>query len=141
MLWPSRGHTYLGVLTGRLSMHASAANASSSTRIRITLKTKDVPRRAELRRYVKRRMATSFGRFEHRIRQLTVWLEDVNGPRGGVDTRCRMDIQFRPSGRISVSALAIDEYAATATAADRAREIVDRRVKKVRTRRRQPSRS
>ena len=71
------------------------------------------------------------------MRTIRVWLEDVNGPRGGVDIRCRIEVHFRPRGSINVSALAIDEYAATAGAAARARELVDRRVKRVRSRRRE----
>jgi hypothetical protein len=75
------------------------------------------------------------------VRKIDVWLEDVNGPRGGLDIRCRIDIEFRPRGIISVTALAIDEFAAAAKAAARAREIVDRRIKKLRTQRRQLGRT
>jgi hypothetical protein len=64
-------------------------------------------------------------------------LEDVNGPRGGVDTRCRIGVRFRPRGSITVSTLAVNEYVATAEAATRARELVDRRLKKLRSRRRE----
>jgi hypothetical protein len=67
---------------------------------------------------------------------IRVSLEDVNGPQGGVDIRCRIEAYFRPRGSITVSALAIDEYSATAEAATRARELVDRRVKRIRSRRR-----
>jgi hypothetical protein len=69
------------------------------------------------------------------VRKVRVTLEDVNGPRGGVDIRCRIEVHFRLRGSITVSALAIDEYAATAAAANRARELVDRRVKRIRSRR------
>jgi hypothetical protein len=86
---------------------------------------------------VRRILTSTLGRFERRVRKLHVWIEDVNGPRGGVDIRCRIDIEFRPRGTISVSALAIDEFSAAAKAAARARELVDRRIKKVRTQRRQ----
>jgi len=89
------------------------------------------------RREVRRILTSALGRFEHRLRTVRVWLEDVNGPRGGVDNRCRIDIEFRPRGVISVSATASDELAAAAKAANRARELVDRRVKKRRSRSRQ----
>ena len=100
-----------------------------------------VARRLELRnshrRAIRRILASALGRFTRRVRTVRVWLEDVNGPRGGVDTRCRLEVYFRPRGSITVSALATDEYAATAEAAARARELVDRRVKRVRSRRRE----
>lgn len=86
---------------------------------------------------VRRIVASTLGRFTQRVRSIRIWLEDVNGPRGGEDTRCRIEVQLQPRGGINVSALAIDEYAATARAAVRARELVDRRVKKVRSRRRE----
>jgi hypothetical protein len=92
------------------------------------------------RREVRRILTTALGRFERRVRTVRVLLEDVNGPRGGVDNRCRIDIEFCPRGIASVSANASDEFAAAAKAANRARELVDRRVKKRRTRYRQPVR-
>lgn len=89
------------------------------------------------RRAVLRIVGTSLGRFARRVRDIQVWLEDVNGPRGGVDTRCRIDVEFRSRGRVSVAALANDEYTATAEAAARSRKLVDRRIKRARALRRQ----
>jgi hypothetical protein len=92
------------------------------------------------RREVRRILTSALGRFARRMRTVRVWLEDVNGPRGGVDNRCRIDIELRPRGVISVSACGSNELAAAAKAANRARELVDRRVKKLRSRCRQPVR-
>ena len=88
-------------------------------------------------RALRRIVGNALGRFGRRVGSVHVSLEDVNGPRGGVDIRCRIEVRFRPRGSITVSALAIDEYVATAEAATRARELVDRRVKKLRSRRRE----
>jgi hypothetical protein len=79
----------------------------------------------------------ALARFTCRIQAIHVWLEDVNGPHGGLDVRCRVEVKFKSRGRICVSALAADEYAATAKATIRAREQVDRQVKRARSRRRQ----
>jgi hypothetical protein len=81
---------------------------------------------------VRRILVSALGRFAGRIRAIQVWLEDVNGPRGGADIRCRIGVDRRPRGQISVSALATDEFSATAKAAVRTRELVDRRVKRTR---------
>jgi hypothetical protein len=89
---------------------------------------------------VRRILTSALGRFARRMRTVRVWLEDVNGPRGGVDNRCRIELELRPRGVFSVSASASDELAAAAKAANCARELLDRRVKKVRALRRQPVR-
>jgi hypothetical protein len=92
------------------------------------------------RRAIRRILGSALGRFSRRVRRLRVSLEDVNGPRGGMDIRCRIEVHLRPRGTIVVSDLAIDEYTATARAASRARELVDRRAKRIRSRRREPVR-
>lgn len=33
--------------------------------------------------------ASSLERFRHRLKQVQIYLEDINGPRGGVDKQCR----------------------------------------------------
>ena len=110
--------------------------SNTSREIPFTIQARGLELKNSHRRAVRRILASALGRFTRRVRTIRVWLEDVNGPRGGVDTRCRMDVYFRPRGSISVSAVATDEYAATAGAAARARELVDRRVKRLRSRRR-----
>jgi hypothetical protein len=91
-------------------------------------------------RAIERIVTNALGRFGRRVATVHVSLEDVNGPRGGVDIRCRIEVRFRPRGIVIVTALAVDEYVATSEAAIRARELVDRRMKKVRSRRRELTR-
>jgi hypothetical protein len=109
--------------------------------VRLSLGSRGLAVTKALRVATRRVLTSTLARFARRIRAIVVWLEDVNGPRGGIDTRCRIDIDLRPRGRISVFASGTDEYAAIAKAAVRARELVDRRVKKARARRRQLVRS
>jgi hypothetical protein len=111
--------------------------SDSSHEIHFAIEARGLELRNSHRRAIRRILASALGRFTRRVRTVRVWLEDVNGPRGGVDTRCRIEVYFRPRGSITVSALATDEYAATAEAAARARESVVRRVKRVRSRRRE----
>jgi hypothetical protein len=110
---------------------------SGNHEIQFSLQARGLRLTRKHRQEVRRILTSALGRFEHRMRTVRVWLEDVNGPRGGVGNHCRIDIEFRPRGVISVSASASDELAAAAKAANRAREVVDRRVKKLRSRRRQ----
>ena len=34
-------------------------------------------------------LASSLERFQHRLKQVYLYVEDINGPRGGIDTQCR----------------------------------------------------
>jgi hypothetical protein len=109
---------------------------STPHEVRFSLQARGLLVTKSLRSAAQRILTRTLARFGRRIRAIHVWLEDVNGPRDGVDIRCRIDVELRPHGRISVSSLATDEYAATAKAAVRVRELVDRRVKKTRARHR-----
>ena len=44
---------------------------------------------------VRHRLDLSVGRFSSQIRSVDVRLEDVNGPRGGVDKRCTIALTLR----------------------------------------------
>lgn len=111
--------------------------ADTARETRFTLRARDVQLTSAAENAIRRILTNSLGRLARRIKAIHVWLEDVNGPRGGVDVRCRIEVALNPRGRVSVSALAADKHAAVAAAALRAREHLDRRVKKLRARRRQ----
>ena len=40
-----------------------------------------------------RRLVFAAGRLTERVHAVRAWLEDVNGPRGGVDKRCAIEIR------------------------------------------------
>lgn len=46
----------------------------------------------EDRRYVRERLGMRLGKFARSIERVSVRLDDVNGPRGGVDQRCRIKV-------------------------------------------------
>jgi len=52
-----------------------------------------------VRAYVNRTLQTSLQRFAGRVRNVRITLQDVNGPRGGVDKSCRIQAQLFPSRR------------------------------------------
>src|SRR5690242_19075577 len=107
-----------------------ASTISSNFLSEITVRTKGRACGLKLRRFVNHRLASSLGRFERRIRQAIVWLEDVNGPRGGIDKQCRIEVHLIPRGHMSVEAHAANEYSAISIAANRARNLLDRRYKR-----------
>jgi hypothetical protein len=111
------------------------SNAATSE-VRLSLRARGLILSESLRDSLWRSLANALNRLSHRIRAIDVCLEDINGPRGGVDIRCRINIHLRPRGHISVSSIASDAWTAIAKATTRARVLVDRRIKKGRTRRR-----
>ena len=87
---------------------------SDTTRdIRLSVQSRGLSLTTAYRHQMVKTLASALGRFACRIRAIHILLEDVNGPRGGVDVRCRIDIRLQPRGRFSVSAMAADEYRAT----------------------------
>lgn len=60
------------------------------------------------REYVRRRLGEKLGRHAKSVERVSVRLRDVNGPRGGVDVRCRIKVVL--SGLPSV---VVEQEAAT----------------------------
>jgi putative sigma-54 modulation protein len=86
----------------------------------------------ELREAVKRRLATILGRFRERIGAVGVYLNDVNGPRGGIDKRCRVELTCFPRDRITATASATFAERAVTTALRRARTLLLRKLRRER---------
>jgi putative sigma-54 modulation protein len=81
-----------------------------------------------LRAHGERCLRFALGRFGDRIDRVTVWLADLNGPRGGIDKGCRIGVRLRPMGSVLVLEAADDPYAALGRAAGRAGRAVARRL-------------
>ncbi|RFP09271.1 HPF/RaiA family ribosome-associated protein [Duganella sp. BJB488] len=79
-----------------------------------------------LRAYVQRRLQTSLGWVL--IRRLTVWLSDINGPRGGRDKRCKIQVSLDNGKTVLIEDTEADLYAAIDRAAERADHAVARQI-------------
>ena len=89
---------------------------------------------ATLREFVERRINFALRPFEERVSRVTVHLDDVNGPRGGIDKQCRILVSLRRGSPVKVEDLDIDLASAVGRAADRAGNAVGRRVDRRRRR-------
>lgn len=98
--------------------------------VQLDVKTRGVALSADLLRIVRGSVSTAVGRFADRVAEVFVWIEDTNGPRGGMDTRCRMTLRLNRGGRLTASAVATNEFAAVGRAANRARVQFVRALKK-----------
>lgn len=109
----------------RFAHHAPTPNA-----LPITVTGRRMNLNHEVRDYAQDRLATALRRFAPRLREASVWLEDVNGPRRGVDKLCRINVRLKSGGQVTVSAEADSEYAAVAQAAERAAALLNRKHKR-----------
>lgn len=74
----------------------------------------------ELETYIERRLRFALGRFDGHIGRVSVRISDINGPRGGVDKRCRIEVSLIPRGVVRVKGLDRDPFALVAIVAKRA---------------------
>jgi ribosomal subunit interface protein len=91
---------------------------------------------AALERHAERRLLFALGRFAERLEDVAVRFEDVNGPRGGVDKRCRVVARLRPAGALRIEEHGEDLYLAIDRAADRIGRAVGRELARRRSLRR-----
>ena len=88
----------------------------------------------ELKDHVERRLRFALGRFAHRVERVSVLLSDVNGPRGGVDKRCRIAVGLVPRGVVMVEGSGDDPFVLVASIAKRAGRSVWRTLERRRRR-------
>ena len=81
-----------------------------------------------LREYIDRHLYFALGRFGPAIDHVDVRVGDTNGPRGGVDKRCRIVVKLQAAGITSIAIDDVDEslYAAIARATARVGRTVAR---------------
>ncbi|WP_379720074.1 HPF/RaiA family ribosome-associated protein [Massilia jejuensis] len=84
-----------------------------------------------LRAYTEQRLATALGWARTHMRKLVVSLSDINGPRGGVDKRCKIQVRLG-SRDVIVEDTGADLYAAIDRAAGRADRALVRQVERTR---------
>ena len=87
--------------------------------MRLMIYARKVTMSQTLQDYIERRLGFALGRFGNRIDRVTVRLEDLNGPRGGVDKRCRIEACVVRSGKLQVEVMDAEIEPAVDRAADR----------------------
>jgi hypothetical protein len=92
--------------------------------------------------HVERRLLYTLGRFGNRVRRVMLRLEDLNGPRGGLDKRCHIEARLAGRGVLVVDVRDVELEPAVSRAAERmARRVREELAARrdVRRRRRVPS--
>jgi len=85
-----------------------------------------------LREQIKRRLGFALSTYDEQIQRIMVRLSDINGPRGGDDKQCHMQILLRQLPDVIIEDTEADMYVAIDRAADRAGRTVARRLSRQR---------
>jgi putative sigma-54 modulation protein len=81
-----------------------------------------------LRSHVKRRLDSALSTRDEHIQRVSVRLSDINGPRGGEDKRCHIQVVLPQLPDVVIEDTDEDLYSAIDRAADRAGRTVGRRL-------------
>lgn len=95
----------------------------------IDIQAHGIPLTAALRDHTERRLTFSLARFADRVRRVKVRLADVNGPRGGIDKRCRIQVTLNGLGEVVIEDTEADPFLAIGRAAERIGRNILRRLK------------
>ncbi len=85
-----------------------------------------------LSRYIERRIQFALSRFGNKISAVTVRLEDLNGPKGGLDKKCQIIIRLK-SRMLILEGVEENIYTAIDLTAERAQRQVTRTVNRLQT--------
>jgi ribosomal subunit interface protein len=92
---------------------------------------KDIPLSQRLRGHIERRLSFALERFARRIIHVRVSVGDLNGPRGGIDKRCRVTVVLAPSTSVVIEGWDSSIYVAIDRVADKAGMCIGRRLKRL----------
>jgi putative sigma-54 modulation protein len=118
-------------LCRRLSIR-SVFNPRGASVMRIDIKASGFDLTEGLREHTQRRLQFALGWANHDVRAVSVRLSDINGPRGGRDKRCRIQVPFAGKPNVVIEDTESDLYVAIDRAAERAERAVVRRLERLR---------
>ncbi|MEO8838010.1 MAG: HPF/RaiA family ribosome-associated protein [Herbaspirillum sp.] len=87
---------------------------------------------ASLRKYIERRIRFALDWAKYHVRKVSVRLSDLNGPRGGEDKRCHIQVAIPGGANVVIEDIQADLYVAIDRAADRVGHTLARRVERKR---------
>jgi ribosome-associated translation inhibitor RaiA len=106
--------------------------------MKISVRPRDIEWSDELQKQVERSIAYAVDRYSTRVTHISVYLADLNGPRGGVDKLCQITADMRGTMPVLILEKGDDLLATVNRAARRLGYRIGRRIQQVRTRTRTP---
>ncbi len=84
-----------------------------------------------LRDYTEKRMKFALHRNDKHILRTCVWLADINGPRGGIDKRCQVELTMAGHSNIVIEDTQADLYFAIDRASERCMRTLARHLERL----------
>lgn len=103
----------------------------------VEIQTQGFPLTSALAEHAKRRLRFVLTRHSDRIQRVVVRLGDENGPRGGVDKCCRIQVHLRAAPVVLIEDIGADLNTVIERAADRVGRVVVKHLDRSRSGRRQ----
>ena len=98
------------------------------------IRAKGINQPQDFQEHVERRVALELSRFSEKLSGIIVWLEDVNGPKGGVDKHCRVKVSGPGVGPIVAEGRDTDMASAISRAIATAGRAASRSLRRVQSR-------
>ena len=100
--------------------------------MQIEIQARNFPLTGALRNHIKRRLGFALSTRGDHIQRVIVRLSDINGPRGGSDKCCHIQVVLAQRPDVVIEDTETDLYTAIDRAADRAGRTVGRRLARLR---------
>lgn len=98
----------------------------------IDVRSKNLDLTPELRAHAERSLSVALDRFGSRIAQVRVGVADVNGPKGGIDKTCRVQVRGESGWEVLITQEDADAFAVIDRAGERASQAVARLLDRAR---------
>ena len=96
--------------------------------MQIEIQARDFNLTHSLRDHIQRRLGFALSARYHHIQRILVRLSDINGPRGGIDKCCQIQMVLPQQADLVIEDTETDMYVAIDRAADRASRTLGRRL-------------
>jgi len=96
--------------------------------VKLSIVDRDKCLTAPIRKLATRRLLFALSRFDSKIDDVTLTVDDLNGPKGGIDKRCQLRIELRYGADVILTNLDSTVEAGISRLADRAGRTIARRI-------------
>lgn len=100
----------------------------------IDLQSRDLMVTYSLREHVNKRLKFALSTFNEYILKVVVRLSDINGPKGGIDQHCHLQVVLKGMPDVVIEDTEENLYVAVDNATQRASQAVVRKIKRQKTR-------